>query len=427
MHKKKLQSDSEGRMNMKQFAIRALGLSLVMALLGAGCTRRAQETTPKKDTAAPTVTSDTGAAALRSGLNRLLSEHVSLAAAAGSAAIAGRSDEFTAAADALNGAGKSNSSDIIAAIGSAYGPDAGKAFDPLWRKHIGFVVDYTTGVAAKDKAKQDKAVNDLLAYTKEFGAFINSANGLPTDAVADLVKTHILTLKAVIDSVAAKEVSAAFTQLREAYVHMGMIAAGLSQATVKKFPEKFDGSTETPAAKLRADLTGLLQEHVYLAAFATGAALGGRETEFASAADALNGAGKSNSSDVIAAIGSAYGPDAAKAFDPLWRKHIGFVVDYTTGVATKDKAKQDKAVNDLLAYTKEFGAFINSANGLPTDTVAKLVEEHILSLKAVIDAQASGDLTTVYTKLREAAAHMAMIADPLAEATVQKFPEKFQA
>jgi len=35
---------------------------------------------------------------------------------------------------------------------------------------------------------QDKAVNDLLAYTKDFGAFLSSANpNLPTDVVAELV------------------------------------------------------------------------------------------------------------------------------------------------------------------------------------------------------------------------------------------------
>jgi hypothetical protein len=402
-----------------------LGATVLFALVATACPREESTTTSEESPKPAAVTSDTGAAALRSGLNRLQAEHVSLAAAAANAALSGRTAEFNAAAEALNGKGKSNSSDIIAAIGSAYGSDAGAAFDPLWRKHIGFVVDYVTGLATKDKAKQDKAVADLLAYTKEFGAFINSANGLPTETVAKLVETHILTLKAVIDAVAAKDVVGAYAKLREAYGHMGMIATGLSDATVKKFPDSFDGSATTPAAELRASLTALLQEHVYLAAAATGAALGGRTAEFNAAAEALNGKGKSNSSDIIGAIGSAYGSAAGAAFDPLWRKHIGFVVDYTTGLATKDKAKQDKAVADLLAYTKEFGAFINSANGLPTETVAKLVESHILSLKAVIDAQAAGDTAGVYTKLREAAGHMSMIADPLAEATVKKFPEKF--
>ncbi|MBI1892984.1 MAG: copper amine oxidase N-terminal domain-containing protein, partial [Candidatus Rokubacteria bacterium] len=110
------------------------------------------------------------------------------------------------------------------------------------------------------------------------------------------------------------------------------------------------------------------------------------------------------------------------------RKHIGFVVDYTVGVATKDKAKQDKAVNDLVQYTQDFGAFLSSANpNLPKDVVADLVKSHVLTLKDVIDAQAARDWQKVYPALRAAAAHMQMIADPLADAIAKQFPAKFAA
>ena len=90
-------------------------------------------------------------------LNTLFAEHVALAAAATGAALDGRDAEFKAAAGALD----ANSIAIAQAIGSVYGTDAEAAFLPLWRRHIGFVVDYTTGVAASDRAKQDKAVSDL--------------------------------------------------------------------------------------------------------------------------------------------------------------------------------------------------------------------------------------------------------------------------
>ncbi len=121
-----------------------------------------------------------------------------------------------------------------------------------------------------------------------------------------------------------------------------------------------------------------------------------------------------------------YGIDAEKAFLPLWRKHIGFVVDYTTGLATKDKAKQDKAVNDLVRYADDFGAFLTSANPkLPKSTVSALVKDHILTLKEVVDAQAARDWPKVYADLRMAAGHMAMIADPLSVAIAQQFPERY--
>ena len=74
------------------------------------------------------------------------------------------------------------------------------------------------------------------------------------------------------------------------------------------------------------------------------------------------------------------------------------MVDYTVGVATKDQAKQQKAVEDLVGYSQDFGAFLASANpNLPKDVVAGLVKDHILTLKPVIDAQAAGDQPKVYT------------------------------
>ena len=176
------------------------------------------------------------------------------------------------------------------------------------------------------------------------------------------------------------------------------------------------------SSDLRTGLNSLFREHVFLAAAATGAALSGRDAEFKAAASSLDG----NSIDISKAIGSVYGAGAEEAFLPLWRKHIGFVVDYTVGVATKDKAKMDKAVADLVQYTEDFGAFLSSANpNLTKEAVANLVKDHVLTLKDVIDAQATGDPIKAYTAIRTAAGHMGMIADPLAAAIAKQFPERF--
>lgn len=358
---------------------------------------------------------------LRVALDSLLTEHVVLATSATRAALGGRSDEFQAAADALD----TNSVDVSKAIGSVYGADAEKAFLPLWRKHIGFVVDYTTGLAAKDQAKADQAVQDLLAYATEFAAFLNTANpNIPKDAGADYVKDHILTLKAVIDDQAAGDVSKEFTDLRMAYMHMDGLAVVLAGAIAKQMPDKFEGAADSPAANLRSTLTMALQEHVALAAAATNAALGGRDKEFQAAAAALD----ANSVDFSKAVGSVYGADAEKAFLPLWRKHIGFFVDYTTGVATKDQAKADKAVNDLVAYAQELSDFLTTANpNLPQDVLGDYIKDHILTLKAVVDAQAAKDYAQEYTALRMAFGHMTGLSYPLTDAIVKQFPDKFGA
>jgi hypothetical protein len=181
-------------------------------------------------------------------------------------------------------------------------------------------------------------------------------------------------------------------------------------------------AAQTSGSDLRTALNTALAEHVFLAAAATDAALGGRSLEFKDAANALDG----NSVTLSKAIGSVYGRAAETAFLALWRKHIGFFVDYTTAVAKKDGAMQEKAVKDLMGYADDFGAFLASANpNLPEDVVAGLVRDHVVGLKSVVDAQAKGDWATAYAKLREAAGHMQMIADPLAAAIGKQFPEKF--
>ena len=223
---------------------------------------------------------DAPAAGLRVTLNNLLSEHVYLAARATGAALGGRMPEFEAAAAALD----MNSVDISKAIGLAYGPDAEAAFLPLWRSHIGMVVDYTTGLATKDTAKSQKAVNDLVGYTQDLGAFFAGANeNLPKDVVADLVKTHVLTLKDVIDAQAAGDQAAVYMKLRMAMAHMQMVADPLADATAKKFPDKFGGQAIAPASTLRVGLNHLLAEHVFLASSATGAAIAGRDAQFKAA------------------------------------------------------------------------------------------------------------------------------------------------
>ena len=282
---------------------------------------------------------------------------------------------------------------------------------------------YTQGLAAHDGGKAAQAVNDLTQYTKDFGAFINSAlPALPADAVASLVATHVQTLKAVVDAQSAGNEAEAYTDMRAAAAHMGMIASPLVGAIAKQLPDKIPGDPASKAADLVNTLNAALREHVFLASAATGAALGGRDDEFKAAAAALD----ANSDAITAAIASVYGPEAGKAFAPLWKKHIGFLVDYTTAIASKDQTKADEAMGSLLQYTQDFGAFINTASPkLTKDAVAELVKTHVLTLKDVIDAQAAKNWTKAYTGERTAADHMAMIANGLSATIVAQFPTKF--
>jgi hypothetical protein len=364
---------------------------------------------------------DSDAANLRVDLDYLLGEHLILAAKATGAALDARNDQFAAYGDLLN----TNGTELGAAIGSIYGTEAEDEWNRIWSAHNGFFVDYTTGVAKKDKAMQDKAVNDLTTvYVPQFADFISGATGLPKDAVTSLTTEHVVQTKAIVDAQAKGDWKAAYAAIRTAYGHMQMIGDALAPAIVAKFPDQLAGDALNKGVDLRVALNQLLQEHLYLASDATAAALDGRADEFAAAGDALN----TNGPDLGGAIVSLYGDEAKDQFNQIWSAHNGFFVDYTTGVAKKDQVILDKAVKDLTTvYLPQFVDFLAGATDLPEDALTDLVKEHVLTTKAVVDAQATGDWTAAGAADRMAGQHMEMIGDPLAKAIVAKLPATFAA
>jgi hypothetical protein len=363
------------------------------------------------------------AADLRVTLDTLLGEHALLAMFATQKGFSGEKDF-----EAIAGAVDANSVDLSKAIGSVYGEEAGQKFldgDALWRAHVGFFVDYTTALAKKDKAGQEKAVNDLMGYVEAFSAFLSDATGLPQDALRDAISEHVTQLKGQLDSYAGGNYEQAYSQLREAYAHMFMTGDTLTGGIVGQMPEEFEsGDVTGPASDLRVTLGRLLGEHAVLAMVATQKGYSGAK-DFKAIAAALD----ANSVDLSEAIGSVYGQEAGQKFldgDALWRDHIGFFVDYTVALAKKDKAGQDKAVNDLMGYVEAFSAFLSKATGLPQAALRESIAEHVNQLKGQIDAYAAGDYEQAYALAREAFAHMVMTGDTLAGAIVKQSPEKFE-
>jgi hypothetical protein len=400
---------------MNSRTLRLLVATLTVAVLGPACgggKKAAAPPPPSETTTAPVPTGpDTVAAQLRSTIGGMLEEHVVLSAAATSASLGGRNDEFSAASSAL----EANSEALTTTIGTVFGSQAATAFGPLWKRHNQLLIGYAQG--------QPQAANDLLAYPKDFGAFINSQlPDLPADAVADLARQHLASERAVIDAQRANDQAKAYTNLRSAMAQAVTIAEPLAAATTAKFPEKVNGNPKSPASTLRLTLNTALREHVYFLAATTGATLAGRQDESKAAAAALD----ANSDALAADIASIYGADAGKAFDPLWRRHIGFFMDYTNGVGARDKAKQDKAVQELLAYTVTFGAFINSATpALSAESVGDQVKTHVLTVKDTIDAQGARNYPAAYNAVRTAAEHMAKMSESLSGAIVKQFQQKF--
>jgi hypothetical protein len=167
------------------------------------------------------------------------------------------------------------------------------------------------------------------------------------------------------------------------------------------------------AAALRATLTSLLSDHVWLAGNALDTAVQNKgdlkDPQVVGAVKALD----ANSVALAKAIGSVY-PEAEKPFLASWRQHIGFFVNYTLGKATKDDKQVAKAKADLNKYRTSFGQLINSViPELPADAVAEELIPHVNSLFAAIDASVAGK-PDYQAKLTMAADHMVMTAEILA-------------
>jgi hypothetical protein len=99
----------------------------------------------------------------------------------------------------------------------------------MWRAHIGFFVEYTTGLASGDKAMVSKAQGKLANYKRDFAKFLGSATGLPATAVAADLQGHITTLETAIKAIVTKSPSAA-SAISMAETHMAGTAAVLAKA-----------------------------------------------------------------------------------------------------------------------------------------------------------------------------------------------------
>jgi hypothetical protein len=185
-------------------------------------------------------------------------------------------------------------------------------------------------------------------------------------------------------------------------------------------------STETGAATLRAGLTSLLQEHVYLAGIVVETAVDAGGDMQAAPVQAAVATLDENSVAIADAIGSVAGDDDREAFLEQWRGHIGFFVDYTLGTATGDQAMIDQALTDLDGYRQAAGAFFEEITGgeLPADAVESELAMHVESLTAAIDAVVAGD-TQAFSLLQDAADHMDMTATAIAGAVVDALPDQF--
>ncbi len=179
----------------------------------------------------------------------------------------------------------------------------------------------------------------------------------------------------------------------------------------------------TPAADLRAGVTALLQEHVYLAGIAvdTGVRDGLTSRSYRAAAKELD----DNSRAVAAAFGEVYGDAAQRRVLSLWRRHIAYYVVYTRARVAKDHSEERRAERGLTRFARDFARLVATANPqLDRAVVQRETATHGRQTLLVIDATVARSVRA-YPRLQRAATHMTAYADLLATAIAAQFPDRF--
>jgi hypothetical protein len=183
-------------------------------------------------------------------------------------------------------------------------------------------------------------------------------------------------------------------------------------------------ATETPpgdAAELRLALRDLWTNHVFWVRSYVLA----RHYEDAAGAGAAEAEAVENARAIADAIEPFYGWDAADALFELLGGHYGAIRDYAEASYAEDARGQDAAAQALSANAEAIADFLDGANPhLPKDAVLPLLLAHGGHHMQQVGAVHAGDFAAEAEVWAAMLGHVYAIADAMAGALAEQFPDK---
>ena len=304
-----------------------------------------------------------------------------------------RNDEdFAQAANAAVGQNTDELAQVVATLG---GEQRATQFQTLWGEHVTSLFNYSRGLATNDAAVRDEARAALDRFRTDGAEFVAEASQgrLTREAVRTELGTHDDHLMQQADAYAAGDYAQANTLYRDGYQHAYALGNTLA---VNILPPEQAAELDTPAWKLRSEMTRLLGEHVGLA-LGTLRAGATNAPDFPAMAESLNG----NTSDVTAAVGSLFGEPAASQFMELWADHLDLLGGYAADVGAQKENRREEVQAGLRDWQARFASFIETATGgrVPAPDLAAALLGLDDLLLGQVDALAAGD----YQRARELA------------------------
>src|SRR6478672_3777431 len=159
-------------------------------------------------------------------------------------------------------------------------------------------------------------------------------------------------------------------------------------------------SAESKAADFRIRLDLLLGEHVLIIAKQSSATA--RQAEYTSYLRLLT----RNGADLTELVRSAMGDSVAARFAQIWNAQNDYLVRYTIGLASHDKARAAAALSGLNGtFVPQFSQFLSDVTQIPSGLILPLVTKDMLEMKAMLDDQPARTYPTLYADIRTSYAH----------------------
>ena len=394
-------------------ALRVLtSLSVVLAAL-TGCTpERSTESAPASQPAAEVALTAPEAGELRLTLEHHFGLHAHLIAEA--ARLQQRPRKAAAATI------DTNTTELSAAVRSAYDQQAADDFVRVWNRHVAALGDYTQG-AAKGKPS-DKSRAAALRSGNAVATFMADVTdeGMQPDGTQALLRSPTRELLDMADAYGERDYTAAYTGQREAFAEMVAVGRAFAAGISEHLPDRYPGARSSGPLELRSALRQLLVEHAVLTTTVLRRSAGATK-DFPAAAAALNG----NTEDLLTALDSIYSTSSDE-LGGQWRDRISLLAEYTVAVVEEPKrrGRHRRAVHNADDDVAVALAGLTE-DSISRTTLRDALREHTTAALAHIDAFVDRDFPKAQERAAEAYRTSADLADVIAEGIVAHRPEEF--
>jgi hypothetical protein len=398
-----------------------LAAALAGMLLLAGCDVDAGDDPNRSpagptDTPSPTIApgAETPAAELRAAIGAGIQSHVYLLGVATATLIreGSGSPGFVQTQATID----DNTAALAEIVASAFGEEAAGRFTDLWTAQVGYVNDYARGYAEGDEALRTQMAQELDTFRVDIGTLFDELTDgvVPAETgTAQIEPMFDGELEVVDAQVAGGDVT---RELRETVGDAPPLADLLAGAIIVHEPDRYRDSVEAPSSILRSTMQALWQEHTFLTWYAVDAGLrsGFGSSAFASARASLD----ANTAEMAERWGEDYGADSARAFEQAWQSEVDAMLAYAQGSGT--------ALDDLEVFQASLAQIVQEETRLLIDQEAFEAElvAHTETTTEAIDARRN-DTRLQWDELLGAASQMPVLADIVATATIQRFPDVY--